>query len=382
MENDRMPPVLRPALLLVLYFALRSVGVAEEARVFAPKLQPFVDKGILAGAVMLTADRNRICHLEAVGYADLERKRVMRTDDLFWIASITKTITGAAFLMLVDEGKVSLDDPVERFIPAFSSVRVRKADCSLVPPVHPITVREILSHTSGMGFLNKTDAQIIDSVPLRTSIEHNLLEPLQHEPGETYLYSNQGIDTAGLIMEIVSGLPYETFLQERLFTPLGMVDTTFRPTAAQLERLAVSYRVKDDKTGLEAVPIRYLTYPLDGKERYPAPGGGLFSTARDVGRFGQMLLNEGTFEGRTYLSKEAMKTFRTKQTPPSVPTQYSLGVNVAPEGDYLGHGGAYKTDLRVRGDEVRVFLVQQASGWAEGDPGLTFQQAAAALITP
>jgi CubicO group peptidase (beta-lactamase class C family) len=382
MEIGRMPPVLRSILLFGLFIALRPVGVAEEARVLAPKLQPFVDNGILAGAVMLTANRDRICHLEAVGYADLEQKRVMRTDNLFWIASMTKTITGAAFLMLVDEGKVSLDDPVERFIPAFGTVRVRKADNSLVPPGHPITVREILSHTSGMGFLNKTDAEIIDAVPLRTSIEHNLLEPLQHEPGGTYLYSNQGIDTAGLIIEIVSGMPYENFLQERLFTPLGMVDTTFRPTAAQLERLAVSYRVKDDKTGLEAVPIRYLTYPLDGKERFPAPGGGLFSTARDMARFGQMLINDGSFEGRIYLSKEAMKTFRTKQTPPSVANLYSLGVNVSSDGSYLGHGGAYKTDFRVRGEEVRVFLVQQASGWAEGDPGLTFQQAASALVTP
>jgi CubicO group peptidase (beta-lactamase class C family) len=352
----------------------RAEGQSLNVAILSPKLQHFVDEKVMAGAVMLVADKDSIQLLEAVGYSDIEQNRPMRVDDLFWIASMTKPVTGAAFLMLVDEGKVSLDDPVEKFIPEFKNIKVRQADGTLVPPSHAVRVREILSHTSGMGFLNKTDRQIIDLVPLKTSVEHDLLEPLLFDPGTKYLYSNEGIDTAGRIIEIASGQPYEEFLQQRLFAPLGMIDTTFRPNAAQLKRLARSYRVKADKNGLEPVKIGFLSYPLDGVNRYPAPGGGLFSTATDMARFCQMLLNDGVFEGRTYLSKEAVRQLRTKQTPSSVPNQYGVGMSTSPDGGYLGHSGAYKTDMRLGRGQIQIFMVQQASAWSGGEPDNVFHE--------
>lgn len=335
----------------------------------------------MAGAVVLVADKEKILNLEAVGWSDLAAKKTMRVDDLFWIASMTKSVTGAALMMLVDEGKLNVDDPVQKYIPEFASLKVLQPDGTLVAPSHPLSIREILSHTSGMRFLNSKDRQLIDSVPLETSVQHSLLEPLQSEPGTKYSYSNEGIDAAGRIIEIVSGIPYEQFLQKRLFTPLGMVDTTFRPSTAQLQRLAKAYKSTPDKKGLEEIRIQYLTYPLDGANRYPAPGGGLFSTARDVNRFCQMLLNGGTLDGKTYLSKEAVHTMTTKQTGPKVDSTYGFGINGSADGLSFGHGGALKTNMAVDHGQIRIFLVQQAGDWSKGKPNEDFDAEARKLYT-
>ena len=346
----------------------------------APKLQHYVDDHVLAGAVILVGDKKGILDLEAVGYSDLRTQRPMKVDDLFWIASMTKSITAAAFMMLVDEGRVRVDEPVEKYIPGFKDLKVAQPDGTLVPPSHPILIREILSHTSGLHFLNKKDRMVIDAVPLENSVQNDLLEPLLFDPGTKYAYSNEGLDTAGRIIEIITGTPYEKFLQDRLFTPLKMADTTFHPSPSQLQRLATSYKTKEDKSGLEEVPIRYLKYPLDGASRYPAPGGGLFSTARDVCRFCQVLANGGSFEGKIYLSKESVHQMTIKQTGPKVVTTYGFGISGS-DGNSFGHGGAYNTSMNVDHGRVTVFLVQQASDWLSGDPRKDFR-AAAKLIAP
>lgn len=384
--KTRMACLLGIVLSLLFLFApptwCAEAAVAEvKADVLAAKLQHFVDEGVMAGAVMLVADKEKVLALEAVGYADLGAKKEMKTDNLFWIASMSKPITGAAFMILVDEGKVKLDDPVEKYIPDFAKLKVAQKDGTLVAPSHPPTVREILSHTSGMRFLNAKDKNIIDAVPLVESIQNDLLEPLLFDPGNGYKYSNEGIDTAGLIIQLVSGMPYEKFLQERLFTPLGMKDTTFQPTAAQMERLAKSYATKKDKSGLEETKIVYLKYPLDGPDRHPAPGGGLFSTANDVARFCQMLANGGAFQGKTYLSKDAVQQLTTKQTPAAVKDGYGLGFSVWGEGGF-GHGGAYKTNLSVDRGLIRVFMVQQGNNWAKGNPESEFTAEAIKAFRP
>jgi CubicO group peptidase (beta-lactamase class C family) len=133
---------------------------------------------------------------------------------------MSKAITSAALMMLVDEGKVKIDDPVEKYIPEIKNVKVLDTNGVLAEPNHLITVREILSHTSGMRFLNTMDNNIIDAVPLEESIMHNLKDPLIFQPGTVYRYSNEGIDTAGLIIQRVSGMPYEKFLKKRIFDPL------------------------------------------------------------------------------------------------------------------------------------------------------------------
>src|SRR5262249_1112701 len=157
-------------------------------------------------------------------------------------------------------------------------------------PKHPPTVRHLLSHTSGMPFRSAMEQPTLDRLTLRDCVLSYAMTPLGSEPGTEYQYSNAGINTAGRIIEVVSGMPYETFLQKRLFDPLGMKDTTFWPTEEQLKRLAKAYRPKD-KSGLEETTITQLQYPLADRNRKPMPAGGLFSTASDVGRFCQMILN-------------------------------------------------------------------------------------------
>lgn len=365
MKFPSLPTLLGSAALLISCALLHA---QPGDSVLAPVLQPYVDNHIMAGAVALIADKGNVLHLEAVGFADIATQRRLRTDDMFWIASMTKPVTGVAVMMLVQEGLVKLDEPVATYLPDFEKIKVLRSDGSLTPPSHPPTVREILSHTSGMRFLNTKDHSVIDSVPLKTSIEHNLLEPLLSDPGVRYRYSNEGIDTAGRIVEVVTGLSFEQFLQERLFTPLGMTDTTFFPSTAQLTRLATSYKNGPANTPLVATRIQYLTYPLDGPGRYAAPGGGLFSTARDVARFCQMLANQGSLEGKTYLTPESVRQMTAKQTGPLVENMYGLGISASADGTRFGWDGAYKTNMVVDHGQIRIFLVQHASNWKSGNP--------------
>jgi len=340
----------------------------------APQLQPYVDGNVMAGAVVLVADKSDIRLLEAVGYADLEEKIPMREDTLFWIASMTKPMTGAAVMMLVDEGKLSLDDPLEKFIPAFADIKVRNPDGSLRPPSAPPTLRHALTHTAGMNFTNRAEGNRLDIVPLATTAAHSALDPLHTDPGVKYQYSNMGIDAAGRVVEIVSGMPFETFLQTRLFDPLGMVDTTFFPTPAQLARLAKSYKPNADRDKIFDTPIHFLTQPLDAKERHPNPGGGLFSTARDVAAFNQMLLNKGVHGGKKILSPEAVRTMTTKQTPDGVSYVYGIGTTSSVNGLYFGHDGAYNTSMSATHGVIVVFLAQHNGNWNRGNPRQDFEK--------
>ena len=177
----------------------------------------------------------------------------MPADAMFWIASTSKPMTVTAFMMLVDEGKVSLDDPVEKYLPEFHGQMVKVANddkagsgspatLHLVPANHPILIREILSHTSGLPFKSAAQPGALDTLSLKDSVRSFAAEPLMFQPGTSWSYSNEGIDTAGRIIEVVTGMPYEKFMQERLFDPLGMKDTTFWPNAEQLSRLAEAYK--------------------------------------------------------------------------------------------------------------------------------------------
>ena len=279
----------------------------NSAKGIAAALQPFVDSHSLAGAVTLVADKDKVLSLEAVGFADIAANKPMRTDALFWIASQSKPITAAALMMLVDEGKVRLDEPVEKYLPEFKDqwlgAERDKDHLLLTRPMHPATVRNILSHTSGMPFRSAMEQPTLDLLPLRDAVRSYAMTPLQFEPGSKYQYSNAGINTAGRIIEVVSGMPYEEFLEQRLFGPLGMKDTTFWPNEEQLKRLASSYQPNADKNGLEKTTIAQLKYPLNDRKRQAMPAGGLFSTASDVDRFCQMMLKGGVFQGKRYLSR-------------------------------------------------------------------------------
>jgi CubicO group peptidase (beta-lactamase class C family) len=347
----------------------------------AGSLQPFVDRARLSGAVVLVADRDRVLTLEPVGFADVAARTPMRPDALFWIASQSKPITATALMMLVDEGKVRLDDPVDRYLPEFREqwVAVERDQGHMVlrRPKQPVTVRHILSHTSGLPFASALERPTLDGLPLRVAAGSYAMTPLQWEPGSKYQYSNAGINTAGRIIEVVSGVPYEDFLEHRLFGPLGMKDTTFRPNAEQVSRLAKSYKPRADGNGLEEITITQLRYPLDDRGRQPMPAGGLFSTAADVGRFCQMILAGGVYDGKRYLSEGSVAEMTSRQTGGSIQENYGLGWSTTRDrresgGTVVpgpcGHGGAYATNMWIdpRRELITVYMVQYAGPGDEG----------------
>ena len=324
--------------VIALLFTFPIARADAPAGKIAPALQPFVDNQTLAGAVVLVADKEKILDLEAVGFEDVAAKKPMATDSLFWIASQSKPITATALMMLVDEGKVNVDDPVEKYLPEFKGqMMIDDKDpkhTALKAPKHPILVRNILSHTSGLPFSTGMEKPTLDLFPLSERVKSYAKEALRFEPDTKYSYANAGINTAGRIVEVVSGKPFEQFLDERLFKPLGMTDTTFWPTPEQQKRLAKSY--KPGKSGLEEVPVSQLHYPLDDKIRQPMPAGGLFSTATDLSLFYRMLANGGEFAGKRYLSPASLKQMTSKQTGPGL-SPYGFGFST---GNMIGHGGA------------------------------------------
>ena len=344
---------------------------ADDPTLVKTALQPFVEKHELAGAVAIVVNRDKIVSSEAVGFADIAAGRAMTTDAIFWIASQSKPMTAVAVMMLVDEGKISLEDPVEKYLPEFRGQMVvaEKDDehTLLRKPVHPITVREVLSHMSGLPFKSAIEEPTLDGLPLASAVRSYAMTPLQTEPGTHYQYSNAGINTAARILEVVSGMKYEDFMQRRLFDPLGMKDTTFWLSNEQEKRLVKSYRPDESNTDLTEFPVSQLIYPLtDRMRRFPMPAGGLFSTAADTALFCQMLLNGGELNGHRYLSEAALKELTKRQTPDSVKESYGLGFSVG--GDSFGHGGAHATNMDIRPGKglAIVWMVQHGGFPGEG----------------
>jgi len=347
--------------------SLRAQATGEVAL----SVQPFVDRHELAGAVMLVADRDKVLTVEAVGWADVAAQKPMHTDSMFWIASQSKPITAAALMLLVDEGKVNVDDPVEKYLPEFRGQMVvaeKDADHVLLRrPKHPITVKNLLSHTSGLPFKSALEEPTLDRYPLALRVRSYAMTPLDFEPDSKYQYSNAGINTAARIIEVVTGLPFEKFLDERLFRPLGMKDTTFWPSEEQAARIAKAYKPGPGNQGLAETRIEQLHYPLtDRSERFPMPAGGLFSTAHDIARFYQMLLDGGQWKGKRYLSEAAVKHLTSRQTPPGLKDSYGFGFAVGNAS--FGHGGAYSTNTSADTQRglILVWLVQHAGFPGEG----------------
>lgn len=335
-----------------------------------PILQPFVDRQELAGAVTLVANRDEVLSLEAVGHADLAAQKPMTTDAMFWIASQTKPMTATALMMLVDEGLVDVEEPVEKYLPEFAGQMVIAEQDEehrvLRKPIRPLLVRHVLSHTGGLPFWTPVEQPRIDGLSLEHLGRLYAMTALEAEPGSRYCYSNAGTNIAGRIVEVVSGQPYEEFLQERLLDPLGMTDTTFWPSAEQLDRLAKVYKPGPENVGLEEIPISQFNYPLDSPRRFAAPAGGLFSTASDVARFCRMILRGGELDGRRYVSEESVRVMTSRQTG-DLETSYGFCWSVGE--DSFGHGGAYSTNMTIepKNDLVTVWLVQHAKYPGEGN---------------
>ncbi len=367
------------ALGLVLIVLVPSAFAAEGQPLASPEvtaaMQPYLDSYKLAGVIAIIADRSGKVHYKnLLGYADVEAKKPISEDNVFWIASMSKMFAGASIMMLVDEGKVSLDDPVTKFIPQLNKWMVvaekDEAHVLLKPPACQVTIRHVLSHTSGLAGISELQQVTgADSTPLKARALSSVTGPLQSQPGDKYAYGNQGMNIAARIVEIVSGMPYEGFLKTRFFDPLGMRETTFWPSEAQVVRLAGAYGHNKEKNGYARGGIGFLTKPFSDRiHRFPEAGGGLFSTTHDIFRYGLMLANDGELEGKRYLSHAAMEELRKEQTG-ATKVNYSLGYHL--RNGMFGHDGAYGTDLSVdpQTGMVAIFMVQCNGGeqWAARD---------------
>ena len=359
-------------------------------------MQDMVAKQEIAGAVTAVVTLDRTLHLESTGHADLASNRLMTPDTLFWIASMTKPVTGVAIMMLQDEGKLKLTDPVANYIPEFAGLKSPSGQ-----PAN-LTIIQILTHTSGLGEASGPAAQsastLADLVPVW------LAAKMQFEPGAQWKYCQSGINLAGRIVEVVSGLSFDAFLQRRLFDPLGMTDTTFYPTKAQRARLATAY-AKNKDAGLVPVPPRA---GFGAPEHPPQGNGGLFSTPQDYARFCQLLLGQGTVGSQRLLSPAAVKSLASIHTG-EIPTgffqteqwgkrgaNYGWGVGICilrtphpGHGEMLspgsyGHGGAWGTQAwidPVKGVAYLLFVQRSNFPNSDGsDVRLGFQRAAAAAL--
>lgn len=333
-------------------------------------VQPFLKQQQVAGAVTLVTSPTKVLHVQAHGTADLESGRGMSADDIFWIASMTKPVTGVAVGMLMDEGKLQLNDPVSKYLPEFKNLKNEQGEAV------DVTILQLMTHTSGLQDLSAEElarlTKLSELVPLVAA------RPVLFEPGSRWKYCQTGINTAARIVEVLSGKSFDDFLQQRLFSPLGMKDTTFYLSEEQATRLATSYRRSDaEKLEATANRILYGKSPTS-RDRMPAANGGLFSTAEDYGRFCRMLLNEGTSEGKKILQPETVRALTSLQTPPEIVTGFTPGngwgvgfcVVREPQGvtelvspGTFGHGGAYGTQAWI--DPQRklawVLMVQRAN---------------------
>jgi CubicO group peptidase (beta-lactamase class C family) len=375
-------------LLALVLAGLPVLGQEKEAGVSSrlrESMQRFVDQGEVSGIVVLVGGADPAVSVEAVGRRNIEDDSPMRPDTLFRIASMTKPITAIGIMMLADEGKLAVDDPVEKHLPEFRGqmlVAERSGDTTtLKKPPRPITLRDLLTHTSGVHGSPPTglaDLYARRNHTLAEAVMAYSQRPLDFEPGSKWAYCNVGIDTLGRVIEAVSGQSYESFLKERLFDPLGMPDTTFYPNSDQLRRAAATYVRKDDK--LQPVAASVIGPPEGAK--YPIPAGGLYSTAPDLARLYRMMLNRGTADGRRYLSESSVDAMTQVQTG-DLKTGFTEGMGwglgwgvvrqptgvterLSP-GTYV-HGGAFGTQAWIDPHAGRfLILMIQRSGLPNSD---------------
>ena len=322
---------------VALFFSAQILADVEQARLdaVAADLQARIDEGKLSGAVVMVAQDGEVLMHEAMGYQNVEDQVPMSKDTIFRIFSMTKPVTGTALMMLWDEGKFQLDDPVEIHLPELAGMQVfveQNEDGSWVtePADHPMTVRELMSHTGGLvytpplsqgpvaeayakaGIMNLTGATLAESMPALKDI------PLSYQPGSQWVYSIS-VDVQGYMVERLSGMRFGEFLETRIFQPLGMVDTGFSVKPENAARLSRQYAPNNDGT-LRRTDNRpgLANFDFLSPPKFESGGGGLTSTAADYMRFVQMHLGGGELNGVRILSEAAVAQMRANQLPEAV----------------------------------------------------------------
>jgi len=362
------------------------------------RMQEYVDSAKTAGIVTLVEQNGKTVETSVAGMRNIEDNKAMRQDTIFQIMSMTKPFTAVGIMMLAEEGKLSLYDEVETYLPEFRDQPLN-VNGWMKKPSRPIRIADLLSHTSGMR--NEPQGAMRD---LYHTMDHTLAEavkefakePLEFEPGTHWLYSNLGIATLGRIIEVVSGQSYESFIETRLLQPLQMKDTFFYPPADKLDRIAIVYLPKDGKLvrgGSDILGGDPAAYRKGAK--YSAPEFGLFSTAEDLSHFCEMILNGGTWKGVRFLSPVSIQTMREPQTSGMQAGWYPgadyglaweivnrpLGMlGLLPIGTF-GHGGAFGTHEWIipKRNMITIFMTA-----CEGDcsslPEHAFQEMVAASV--
>ena len=387
-----------------------SVGMSTER---LARIDAMCEKAVLnsdiPGIVALVARHGKIVYFKAFGMADNQSNRTLKTDDIFRIASQSKAITSTAVMMLWEEGKFKLDDPISKYIPEFKNPQVLKSfqysdsSYTTVPASGEITIRHLLTHTSGIGYgvidsderfkmiyhkAGITDLFTTENISIKENIKKLAKLPLHHNPGEKFTYS-EGLDVLGYFIEVVSGMPFDVFLKTRLFEPIGMNDTCFYLPENKAKRL-VSIQKKSDKGEWVRYPITFYdpNYPIKGAKRFFSGGAGLCSTAKDYATFLQMYLNGGELNGIRILSRTTIQSMMSNQTGDlfggDSGSHYGLAFGVVDQkGQSLGGqgsvgtfdwGGYFNTEFFADPKEKTIgVLMKQTRGPVSDDTGWKFR---------
>lgn len=336
-------------------------------------LMPFVQSGQLPGAINVFY-KNGIQETTCVGYADVAAKRPITMNDVYMQCSQTKGFCGVTIAMLIEEGKISLDDPDSKYLPEFRELWVLKSNQdgvkTLVKAKNTLTIRMVMNHTGGFPFEicakqgNIKGGGWSGGAPIRQTAAIAAASPLLFEPGTKVKYSNTGIDIGAAIVEVVTGQRWEDFLKERVLIPLGMNSSSFRPTDRQLETQVEMYDCVKDAPAKYRRQNNMQQRPYNGPNVFASAGAGLWTTANDQLKFYKMLMNLGVGDnGARILKEETVRELLAKSTRPKGMGGYSLGLT-APEEDqensWFGHGGAWGTNCMVNWHrkELKLWVVQ------------------------
>ena len=399
-----MRALLVPAFITALALAPATAAVAEGFPAAKPEavgmsgerllrlrdgMKSLVEQGRIAGVVTLVARHGKVVEFDASGKRDIAAGLPMQKDSIFRIYSMSKPITGVAMMMLFEEGRWQLNDPVAKYIPEFAGLKVFGTDAGgnmvLKDPIHPLTMLELMSHTGGFtyGYFSNTPVDKLQREADVLNVDNTLDEmikrvaklPLNAQPGSEWHYSIS-VDIQGYIVQKLSGMPFEEFLEKRIFKPLKMADTGFYVPADKLKRLAEFYNY--DKDGGLAVQRGGINHDFSARPALSSGGGGLVSTATDYLRFCQMLLNGGQLDGARLLSPRTVELMRTNVLPPGMPILSpgaGFGLDFAVYTDPVAAGGYYPKGTYYWGgaagtwfwidptdDLIVIGMIQQVAG--------------------
>ena len=355
-----------------------QTGVIESETSYAKDaLQEYVESGQLPGAISVLY-KDGVQETCCIGYADVESKRPITMNSAFMQCSQTKGFCGVTISKLVEEGRLSLEDPVSKYLPEFETlwVRVEKSDSVIVlnKAKNVLTVRMVMNHTGGFPFevsVKRREARgggWSGGARVRQVASVAAETMLRFEPGTNVRYSNTGIDIGAAIVEIITGMRWEDYLKKEVLDPLGMKDTWFWPTDKQIENKIELYEYQENAPAVWVEEMAWEQRPYNDDHVFASAGAGLWTTANDQLKFYKMLMNLGLGDnGARILKEETVKDLLAVSTRPAELGGYSLGLH-APvedtEDSWFGHGGAWGTNCSVNyhKKELRMWVVQRASG--------------------